>query len=74
MDIMDKLRGILQKQDGERGGASRGTEYEALVAHDNEDGESSESTIHGGVAADTPFYWLEYAVFLLLGVAMLWAW
>ena len=23
---------------------------------------------------DAPFSWLEYSVFLLLGVAMLWAW
>lgn len=74
MGAVDRLRALLQKQDGERGGASRGSEYESLVARDNDDDDSSESTIHGGVAADTPFYWLEYMVFLLLGIAMLWAW
>lgn len=74
MGALDRLRALLQKKDGERGGASGGSEYESLVVHDNEDGESAESTIHGGVAEDTPFYWLEYMVFLLLGIAMLWAW
>lgn len=41
--------------------------------HDDEDddGESSQ-TIHE--SAESPFSWLEYSIFLLLGVAMLWAW
>ncbi|KAJ4674525.1 hypothetical protein HRR95_005653 [Exophiala dermatitidis] len=26
------------------------------------------------VEAEAPFSWVEYAIFLLLGIAMLWAW
>ncbi|PGH21633.1 hypothetical protein AJ80_03066 [Polytolypa hystricis UAMH7299] len=41
--------------------------------------ERDEDDIHDGVAASTvlaepPFSWLEYAIFLWMGVSMLWAW
>jgi len=38
---------------------------------DTEDGDNETLTsTHEGV----PFSWLEYLIFLLLGIAMLWAW
>ncbi len=80
--VMARLRTILQQD--RRDGSP---EYDPLVGReqrDSDDGGSESSTIHDeedldciGLreeSAETPFYWLEYVVFLLLGVAMLWAW
>jgi solute carrier family 29 (equilibrative nucleoside transporter), member 1/2/3 len=38
---------------------------------DTEDGEDETLT---SIQEGVPFSWLEYLIFLLLGVAMLWAW
>jgi hypothetical protein len=60
-------------------GGRRGTllthEYEPLTASEDleEPTPLDESTllkVHGEI----PFSWVEYAIFVLLGVAMLWAW
>ncbi|KAK5083714.1 hypothetical protein LTR05_006218 [Lithohypha guttulata] len=40
--------------------------------NDEEDDDDSSQTLEA--ASEPPFSWLEYCVFLLLGVAMLWAW
>lgn len=49
-------------------------EYEPLQGHDAErDDESTQEQSEDGVGA-APFKWAEYAIFLLLGIAMLWAW
>lgn len=71
MGAMDTLRGLLGKPQEQRD-VSTG-EYDPLVSHEDEDGERRGSVQSHG-AAETPFYWLEYMVFLLLGIAMLWAW
>ena len=34
---------------------------------------SSDGTLLG-ISSKTPFSWLEYAIFLLLGISMLWSW
>jgi solute carrier family 29 (equilibrative nucleoside transporter), member 1/2/3 len=44
---------------------------------DTHDDDDTTSTVEGsddGLSPEQPFSWIEYAIFLLLGVAMLWAW
>jgi len=69
--IMERLRALLQNPASE----IDDQEYEQLVAGDDTDAESRDdgSTLRDP-PEETPFYYLEYAVFMLLGVAMLWAW
>ena len=38
------------------------------------DGNSYVESDAGDVASSAPFSWIEYAIFILQGVAMLWAW
>lgn len=44
-------------------------EYEPLT-----DDTSSTLTVEGETFEETPFSWIEYSIFTLIGVAMLWAW
>ncbi|KAK3391941.1 nucleoside transporter-domain-containing protein [Sordaria brevicollis] len=44
-------------------------EYEPLT-----DDTSSTLTAEGEILEETPFSWIEYFIFVLIGVAMLWAW
>lgn len=49
--------------------------YEPLLAqNDRDDDNGTESEDEGPAVEDFPFSWVEYSIFLLLGVAMLWAW
>ncbi|OIW33598.1 hypothetical protein CONLIGDRAFT_677367 [Coniochaeta ligniaria NRRL 30616] len=48
-------------------------EYEPLT-DDSGTGEGSTYTVSDGEVEEVPFSWLEYAIFVLLGVAMLWSW
>lgn len=49
--------------------------YEPLLAQDNRDDEDGSDCDEDEAAVeDFPFSWVEYSIFLLLGVAMLWAW
>lgn len=70
---MSRLRAILQASPADRG--SNEQEYEALVRREDDDDavSTSSSTLRENMV-EAPFSWLEYSVFLLLGVAMLWAW
>lgn len=62
--IMDRIRALLgQKQERE--------DYEPL-APDAEPMECS-SLLQDG-KEEVPFSWMEYSIFALLGMAMLWAW
>ncbi|PHH83981.1 hypothetical protein CDD83_2686 [Cordyceps sp. RAO-2017] len=55
-------------------------EYEPLTSADLEGEEEEEAAAAFGASAaaddldDAPFSWVEYAIFVFLGVAMLWAW
>ncbi|KAI0480375.1 nucleoside transporter-domain-containing protein [Xylariaceae sp. FL0804] len=61
---MDRLRRLFWKEDGAR-------EYQPL----NEDADDpSEGGQEGSREGGTPFSWVEYCLFAVLGVAMLWAW
>jgi equilibrative nucleoside transporter 1/2/3 len=70
--IMDRLRGALKKAQ-----PANDQEYERITEneheHEERDGEGDDSTLAPSID-DTPFSWLEYGVFLMLGIAMLWAW
>ena len=62
---MERIRNVLRRQ------RSRSPSYEPL------NGESHSNGTHGDRHSDSPkvrFSWLEYSIFLLLGVSMLWAW
>ncbi len=48
-------------------------DYEPLQNGTERDDDSAEDEVEGGTT-ETPFSWLEYAIFFLLGIAMLWAW
>ncbi|RYP38057.1 hypothetical protein DL768_010823 [Monosporascus sp. mg162] len=62
---MDRIRSFLQRNKTDE------PEYEPL----NEESQSHERTLSShNVADDAPFSWIEYGIFTLLGVAMLWAW
>jgi equilibrative nucleoside transporter 1/2/3 len=63
---MDKMRSILPQPV---------TEQEYAPLRDNGDDEEDDTMLAiSPTRDDGPFSWLEYVVFLLLGVAMLWAW
>ncbi|KPI39282.1 Nucleoside transporter FUN26 [Cyphellophora attinorum] len=47
--------------------------YEPIDDRPHEDGDSVEEDLEGG-PEEQPFSWVEYFIFMLLGVAMLWAW
>ncbi len=63
MTAMDRIRSLFTKPIDDQ-------EY-APLGGDTED--SDEATLTS-VREEEPFSWLEYTVFLLLGIAMLWAW
>ena len=61
----------------DRHGASRDAEYEPLTAndaHDDDDHAFLEDSTILEPPMETPFSWVEYTIFVLLGIAMLWAW
>lgn len=60
---MDRIRSLFQRKADER-------EYAPLT---NDDGFQADEERHED-GHTVPFSWLEYAIFVWLGVAMLWAW
>ncbi|KAI1502289.1 nucleoside transporter-domain-containing protein [Biscogniauxia marginata] len=61
---MDRVRSLFQKRDISE------QEYQPLTEESPSSDRASESHGDNGV----PFSWIEYGIFTLLGVAMLWAW
>ena len=61
---MDRLRNAFKPKQA----------YEPLLAHDQDDEDGTEYEDEEIAAEEFPFSWVEYSIFLLLGVAMLWAW
>jgi hypothetical protein len=55
---------------------SRQQEYQPVPGDTRADGddESAQDETEATTGFETPFSWIEYAIFLLLGIAMLWAW
>lgn len=62
---MDRLRNAFKPKQA----------YEPLLARDNtEDEDGTDYEEDQADVEEFPFSWVEYSIFLLLGVAMLWAW
>ncbi|KAI8634562.1 nucleoside transporter [Xylariaceae sp. FL1651] len=59
---MDRLRAFFQKKEADE------QEYQPLYEN------ASASGPEGGDEHDVPFSWIEYGIFVVLGIAMLWAW
>ncbi|KAI1744039.1 putative nucleoside transporter protein [Xylaria scruposa] len=59
---MDRLRSLLQKGEADE------QEYQPLYEDDVALGQESDDE------HEAPFSWVEYGIFVVLGVAMLWAW
>lgn len=72
---MDRLKGILTGRNGNKGGHDANSdEYEPLRTSSDDvrdEFRDEEAAADGG---ETPFSWFEYSIFVLIGVAMLWAW
>ncbi|ROW17778.1 hypothetical protein VPNG_00888 [Cytospora leucostoma] len=68
---MDRLKGILTGRNGNKDGHDANSdEYEPLRTS-GDDVRDEEAAADEG---ETPFSWFEYSIFVLIGVAMLWAW
>ena len=63
---MERLTRLVRKQQ-----PAPEVEYEPIRNDALEDIEAP--VIHEG-RSETPFSWLEYSVYCLIGIAMLWAW
>lgn len=62
--IIDRIKGLFAPKKADE------QEYEPLT----DDGSILEESGYIASREETPFSWLEYSVFALIGVAMLWAW
>lgn len=60
---MDRLRSLFRPR----------PDYEPLQ-NDTERDDDNEHDYVDVSADESPFSWVEYSIFLLLGIAMLWAW
>lgn len=69
---MDRLRRLLGKPPGRDQGYERAAEREPLASEDPGVRDRRESTYDQH--EEVPFSWLEYGIFALLGMEMLWAW
>ena len=67
---MNRIRKAIGggKPDYEQMQDSHARESESLLSEQETDADAGEP------GDEKPFSWTEYAVFLLLGIAMLWAW
>lgn len=65
---LDKVRSLFTAPDTEPA-------YEPVESNiDSEDEDVERPVYYLPEAHEEPFSWLEYSIFLLLGIAMLWAW
>lgn len=74
---MDRLKGILAGRNGNKDNRDiNPDEYEPLRHSSDDVGDRDETADEGDVCEtnEPPFSWFEYAIFLMIGVAMLWAW
>lgn len=69
---MDKVRDLFRKTDAE-------PEYEPISNTNGHGADEDDDMVRRPVMSlpepeEAPFSWFEYSIFLLLGIAMLWAW
>lgn len=75
---MDRLKGMLYRRGGTKDDRDADPdEYAPLRDPGDDDGSESGYISDDGElldATEVPFSWLEYTIFAMIGVAMLWAW
>lgn len=74
---MDRLKGMLYRRgDTKDDRDADPDEYAPLRDAGDGDSENGYISDDGELldAAEVPFSWLEYSIFAMVGVAMLWAW
>ncbi|ROW12522.1 hypothetical protein VMCG_00730 [Cytospora schulzeri] len=74
---MDRLKGILAGRNGNKADRDVNPDEYAPLRNSNDDvadGDEVADEDEDIETHDTPFSWFEYTIFLLIGVAMLWAW
>ena len=74
---MDRLKSILYRRGGSKDDRDADPdEYAPLRDPDDDASDEGDISDDGELldAAEVPFSWLEYAIFGMIGVAMLWAW
>ena len=69
MDRARKAFGGSRRQE-----ATQDPEYQPLTASGDEPTDLQDSTLFEQQEDEPPFSWIEYSIFVLLGIAMLWAW
>lgn len=74
---MDRLKGMLYRSGGTKDDRDADPDEYAPLRDSGDDASDSGDISDDGElfdAAEVPFSWLEYTIFAMVGVAMLWAW
>lgn len=74
---MDRLKGMLYRRGGAKDDrAADPDEYAPLRDSGDDASDGGDISDDGELfdATEVPFSWFEYAIFAMVGVAMLWAW
>ncbi|KAK2604292.1 hypothetical protein N8I77_007235 [Diaporthe amygdali] len=74
---MDRLKGMLYRRGGTKDDRDADPDEYAPLRNSSDDVSDDDDMADDGElfdAAEVPFSWFEYAIFAMVGVAMLWAW
>lgn len=74
---MDRLKGMLYRRGGTKDDRDADPDEYAPLRDSGDDASFSGDISDNGElldATEVPFSWLEYTIFAMIGVAMLWAW
>ena len=74
---MDRLKGILYRRGGTKDDRDADPDEYAPLRDSGDDASDGGDMSDDGElldATEVPFSWFEYAIFAMVGVAMLWAW
>lgn len=74
---MDRLKGMLYRRGGTKDDRDADPDEYAPLRNSSDDVSDDDDMADDGElfdATEVPFSWFEYAIFAMVGVAMLWAW
>ncbi|KAI3401850.1 hypothetical protein diail_6409 [Diaporthe ilicicola] len=73
---MDRLKGMLSRRGGTKADRDADPDEYAPLRNSSDDVSDGDMSDDGELldATEVPFSWLEYTIFAMVGVAMLWAW
>ncbi|KAL1848533.1 hypothetical protein Daus18300_013586 [Diaporthe australafricana] len=74
---MDRIKGMLSRRGGTKDDRDADPDEYAPLRNSSDDVSDDDDMADDGElfdAAEVPFSWFEYAIFAMIGVAMLWAW